>query len=511
MPASITEKVVRLRPPDLIIQDELHLITGSLGTAVGLFEAVVDVVCSWVTSEGKSVKPMIIASTATSRNAEKQIRRLYGRNYEIFPPQVLDVSDTFFSREVEISDKHPGRRYIGVCAPGVKMIIAQIQIFTILQLAGQKLLDDYGDAADAYMTLVGYFNATRELAGMRRHVDDSVTTLVSDQRSISGLPRRTTSSLQVGELTSRISSSEIATTLDRLGIPFDPELDTTAARMNWVQQNKASSTKGVEVQSQVRKVRPFDVILATSMLQVGVDVSRLGLMVVVGQPKNTAEYIQASSRVGRSPEKHGPGLVVSLSNWARPRDMAHFEQFDYYHRTFYRSVEALSVTPYSDAALERGLTAVLVSAARVLDASNAISSLSPNDGAQFAETRRKEILTSILDAVTARALNASQSEESANKVRAKLSSRIDNWVQHAEAGLMYQARKSSTVITKSLLVSPEDIQDLVSNRMWRVANSMREVQPEINVVTRPSAMVETTKADLKKWNFSVKGTKAAGQ
>ena len=90
---------------------------------------------------------------------------------------------------------------------------------------------------------------------------------------------------------------------------------------------------------------PFDVILATSMLQVGVDVPRLGLMLLVGQPKNTAEYIQASSRVGRTAD--GPGLVVTLGNWARPRDLAHFEQFRHYHETFYSQVEALSVTPFS--------------------------------------------------------------------------------------------------------------------------------------------------------------------
>src|SRR3954451_11356009 len=124
--------------------------------------------------------------------------------------------------------------------------------------------------------------------------------------------------------------------------------------------------------------RPYDVVLATSMLQVGVDVPRLGLMLVVGQPKNTAEYIQASSRVGRVAEK--PGLVVSLANWSRPRDMAHFEQFRHYHETFYAQVEALSVTPYSETAMERGLMGVLVSAARVADARMG-ASLSPERGA----------------------------------------------------------------------------------------------------------------------------------
>lgn len=501
LPASSSIPAIRLRPPDLIIQDELHLITGSLGTAVGLFESVVDVVCSWTTAEGNLVKPMVVASTATSRNAENQIRRLYGRSYEIFPPQVLSVSDTYFSAEVPVSEENPGRRYMGVCAPGIRLITAQIQIFTIIQLAGQKLLDDYGKDADAYMTLVAYFNATRELAGMRRHVDDSVTTAVSDGRTITGLPRRTTSTLNVGELTSRISSSDIANTLDRLGLPFDPNLDTTAARTEWYEKAKAAKVSGKKLPPSTRGSRPYDVVLATSMLQVGVDVSRLGLMLVVGQPKNTAEYIQASSRVGRSPDQHGPGLVLSLANWARPRDMAHFEQFDYYHRSFYASVEALSVTPYSDAALERGLTAVLVSTARIFDAAVKSSSLSPNDGAAFAQTRRKANLDVVVREITARAASASQSDETAERVRAKLTSRVDLWVQQAEAGLMYQERKSKEFVTFGLLISPEEVQDNPKNRIWRVANSMREVQPEINVVTRPALMKSVPIFNDKKWHF----------
>ena len=233
----------------------------------------------------------------------------------------------------------------------------------MLLLAGQKLLDDHGDAADPYMTTVAYFSATRELAGMRRYLDDDVTTRVSGNTE--PFPRRTTdfSRLKIGELTSRISSEEIASTLDKLALEFD------SAR--WSSAGKAAYARAAKEAAEKKKPlppfgdRPFDFVLATSMLQVGVDVSRLGLMLVVGQPKNTAEYIQASSRVGRDAER--PGLVVSLANWARPRDMAHFEQFQHYHETFYAQVEALSVTPYSEAALERGLTGVLISAARVMD------------------------------------------------------------------------------------------------------------------------------------------------
>ncbi|WP_346054588.1 helicase-related protein, partial [Microbacterium aurantiacum] len=363
-PAATVIPVSRLRPPDLIIQDELHLITGALGTAVGLFEVAVETLCSWETPEGKPVKPLIVASTATVRNAVEQVRQLYGRKVEIFPPQVLDVADTFFSREVEVSDQNPGRRYIGVSAPGVRLSSAEIRLAEVLLLAGQLLLDRTGIEADPYMTLVGYFNATRELAGMRRYVDDDVSTRVGNPRRDSSFPRRygtAFGNLNVAELTSRISGADIGKTLDKLGLEFDPGYDTTAAfqtRIALRREDKAAPKRDGDA--------PFDVVLATSMLQVGVDVQRLGLMLVVGQPKNTAEYIQASSRVGRDAAR--PGLVVSLGNWARPRDLAHFEQFRHYHDTFYKQVEALSVTPFSPTSLERGIDGLLVSAARVAQA-----------------------------------------------------------------------------------------------------------------------------------------------
>lgn len=362
-PAATVYPVNRLRPPDLIIQDELHLITGALGTSVGLFEVAVETLASWEQPDGKPVRPLIVASTATVRNAQEQVRGLYGRRLEIFPPQVLDVADTYFSREIPITKATPGRRYIGVSAQGVRLASAEIRVSEVLLSAGQLLLDRSGIAADPYLTLVGYFNATRELAGMTRYMGDDVQNRIKRPRRDSGFPPRHGAAfglLNTGELTARIASSEIGRTLDRLGLDFDPDYDTTEA----FQARIAAQRDGKKVPA--RKEAPFDVVLATSMLQVGVDVQRLGLMLVVGQPKNTAEYIQASSRVGRDGSR--PGLVVTLGNWARPRDLAHYEQFRHYHETFYSQVEALSVTPYSPTSLDRGLDGLLVSVARVIQA-----------------------------------------------------------------------------------------------------------------------------------------------
>lgn len=486
-PAATVAPVGRLRPPDLIIQDELHLITGALGTAVGLFEVAVETLCSWETPEGAPVKPLIVASTATVRNAIEQVRQLYGRKVEIFPPQVLDVADTFFSREVGVSESNPGRRYIGVSAPGVRLSSAEIRLAEVLLLAGQLLLDRTGVEADPYMTLVGYFNATRELAGMRRYVDDDVSTRVGNPRRDSGFPRRygtAFGSLSVAELTSRISGADIGKTLDKLGLEFDPGYDTTTA----FQARIALSREGKAVPKRDGDA-PFDVVLATSMLQVGVDVQRLGLMLVVGQPKNTAEYIQASSRVGRDSAR--PGLVVSLGNWARPRDLAHFEQFRHYHDTFYKQVEALSVTPFSPTSLERGIDGILIGAARVALASVS-DGLSPEREAGRIASQHTAVLE-IIERLKGRILAASQDDGLTKRASDLLTNRVDRWTSRAG----FASQRHQTLVYERtgdgekylpLIISPENHRAGVgstSEAPFVIANSMREVQPEINVLVSP--------------------------
>lgn len=500
-PTQVT-RAGRLRPPDLIIQDELHLITGALGTAVGLFEGAIDVLSSWELGDetsAKPVKPLVIASTATVRRAGDQVQKLYARDVEVFPPQVLTVSDTFFSKEVPL-EQEPGRLYLGVCLHGARLTLAEIRLSEILLLAGQKLFDAHGAAAEPYLTLVDYFSATRELAGMRRYLEDDVTTRVGNPDKSTGYPRRRTP-LELGELTSRISSSEIGRTLTHLATPFDAEHDTTHGRA-------AITARRAAGEDVPWRDRPFDVVLATSMLQVGVDVPRLGLMLIVGQPKNTAEYIQASSRVGREASK--PGLVVTLANRSRPRDMAHYEQFEHYHDTFYANVEALSVTPFSEASMERGLTGLIVSAARVMDATAATDvSLSPDSttGAGRVVPRRPA-LDALVAKLVARVAQAG-GDEAAKLAHSKLVFRLDEWTERSDAqgGALTYARKTlPKQMVAPLLVSPEDSISEEGDRVFQVANSMREVQPEIDLLVSPfpDKLAEPVGAATPKWTFTPK-------
>ncbi|MCA9599439.1 MAG: DISARM system helicase DrmA [Myxococcales bacterium] len=344
-----------LRPPELIVQDELHLISGPLGTMVGLYETAVEALCTaaeppgTATSSGDSdlpppsmqyrerALPKIIASTATVRRAEQQIRALFNREMAQFPPPGVDDSETFFAT---VDKESPGRLYIGIAAGGRNMKAILLRTYVSLLAAAQKLYDPKGapdQPADAYMTLVGYFNSLRELGGMRRLVEDEVraraaqAALLRPEGTTGPHPWFSNRDLRKEpvELTSRESTANIARSKARLAARH-------AARES------------------------VDVALASNMISVGVDIDRLGLMVVAGQPKTTSEYIQASSRVGR---QH-PGLVVTVYNLHKPRDRSHYERFTSYHESFYRSVEATSLTPFSGPALERGLAGTLVAMAR---------------------------------------------------------------------------------------------------------------------------------------------------
>ncbi|MBA4190903.1 MAG: helicase [Planctomycetaceae bacterium] len=445
-----------LRPPDLIIQDELHLISGPLGTLVGLYETAIDHLCTWEV-KGKKVRPKVIASTATIRRAGDQVHALFLRKLNVFPPTGLEIGDNFFSLQRKSSEKTPGRKYIGICAPGRRLKAALIRVYVAFLSAGQVLFDKHGLDADAWMTLVGYFNSLRELGGMKRLVDDDVRSRLRKMAD-RGLANRTLYTPDtVKELTSRLGSTAIPETLDLLESRFDPTI------FDEIKNHKPGSPY---------IARPLDVLLATNMISVGVDVPRLGLMVVAGQPKTTAEYIQASSRVGR---KH-PGLVCTVFNWARPRDLSHYETFEHYHSTFYKHVEALSVTPFSAGATSRGLTALLVSLIRQPG-----GEFNSNDKAMLMATNRNhQYVTDAIEAIVRRA-ELIAGKVAADEVRQQLKSKMDKWQKLAQGAskgslLGYEAKKDG--VTVGLLRKPS----IETWSEFTCLNSLRDVEPTANLI-----------------------------
>jgi len=443
LPKATTRPVNPLRPPDLIIQDELHLISGPLGTLVGLYETAVDQLATWEV-DGKRVRPKVVASTATIRQAQDQVHHLFVRQVQVFPPHGLDVGDNFFSRQREPGEDQPGRRYLGICATGRRLKAATIRVYTAILASSQLLYNDYGDRVDPWMTLVGYFSSMRELGGTRRLVDDDIQQRLNkmERRGLANRPR-----LAVEELTSRKSSTDIPRTLDWLETPFEGERKRT--------KNKPT---------------PLDVLLATNMISVGVDVPRLAVMVATGQPKTTAEYIQATSRVGR---RH-PGIVFTIFNWARPRDLSHYERFEHYHATFYQHVESLSLTPFSSGAIDRGLSAILVTLIRL-----AKGEFNLNNRAGRIRRDDPDVQAAIQTLVN-RAWHVSGSSEVRDFVRRELESRLDFWLDQAQdttSGkiLGYQSEKDG--LTLGLLKNPS-----LTWEKFTCLNSLRNVEPTISLI-----------------------------
>jgi hypothetical protein len=456
LPTGEVRTALRLRPPDLIIQDELHLISDALGSIVGLYETAIDRLCSRPGASGSVVRPVLVASTATVRRARDQVEQVFARGLTVFPPPVLDAGETYFSSMVTPSPSTPGRRYRGILAPGERLKSIEIRVASALLEHAQYLFDRHGAAADPYMTLVDYFTSTRELAGMRRLVEDEVADRLRSQQVRT---RRRRPSVQ--ELTGRMPSSRIAESLAELESPFDPSLDSTAALGELRANPEAARARGEG------RARPIDVLLATSMLQVGVDVQRLGLMAVTGQPKNMAEYIQATSRVGRSPSR--PGLVVTIYQWSRPRDLAHYESFGYDHATFGRRVEGLTTTPFSDRALDRGLTGVLVTAVR-----HSGAAALPNVAAH-AVPLSGPLVRGLLDAVASRAELVTHDAERGEQVRAGLQHRLDRWTLRRQSLQTGRLGYREAADVSGLLRGPDE----GTWDLWSAPLSMREVEAEI--------------------------------
>lgn len=387
-------------PPTLVIQDELHLISGPLGSMVGAYETVIEALC--VDPMGGMVRPKIVASTATISRAREQIDGLYARKQVmLFPPAGLDATDSFFAREAMDEKGHPkpGRLYVGVLAPAHSSLqTSEARVFALL-MQQAALLEGGPEALDPWWTLLVFFNSLRELGG-------AATLFSSDTREYlrvilnrHGVEYSKIRQLfNVEELTSRIRSDHIPKLLERLEVPLR-EREGTA------------HSPGTAF--------PIDACLASSIIEVGVDIPRLSLMAIVGQPKTTSQYIQVSSRVGRDQRK--PGLVVVIYGQTKPRDRSHYEKFRSYHQRLYAQVEPTSVTPFSPPAVDRALHGLIVALVRQLsDMDQAARAPDP-----YPLKSGDPLRTRIEEIIRDRVHEIAPDEES--RVMKRLQQRLDQW------------------------------------------------------------------------------------
>ncbi|WP_226411841.1 helicase-related protein [Shewanella glacialimarina] len=426
----------KVRSPGLIIQDELHLISGPLGTIAGIYEAGFDSIM-----EILGAKPKIIAATATIRSANYQVNRLFGRNVSIFPPSGTDESDSFFSKE----DKdNPGRLYVGVMPAGHTGQTGLVQLGASLIQAPQHL--GFKDLIlDSYWTLPIYHNSRRELGKTmtlsRDDIPARVGVIAEDKKEIRDIQL-------VEELSANVKGPRIPEVLAKLD-------------------------KGV-----THPDGAIDILPCTNMISVGVDIGRLGMMLIAGQPKATSEYIQASSRVGRS-KKRPPGIVFTQYSATKPRDRSHYESFKSYHQALYRYVEPTSVTPWAMPAVERALHASLIAVVRMTGYLRENKSVRyfNKDSAEFIN-----ILGVFKERIKASMVGMDQREK--QKVFDYLDSLIDQWSERVNSQKspvqLYEnggAGKQFEPLFKSFDSDKHD-------GAWKTLNSMRSVDTETHILVR---------------------------
>ncbi|MEU5156363.1 helicase-related protein [Glycomyces sp. NPDC021274] len=425
----------RCEPPTLVIQDEMHLLSGPLGTTVAVFDAVVQQLLS-----RSGPGPKIIASTATIRASEEQVQGLYGREVALYPPPGLDDDRTFFSRPVESGE---GRLYVGLMPQSISqpsaVIAAVTPMLEIPEAAGALV------PRDAYWTLVMYHNSLRELGRSGTLIVDDVNGRLESRADRLELPLRSVRAERLLELTSRRGPEELPQDLRALSVSIDDPNAPNAA---------------------------VDVVLSSNMLSVGIDVPRLALMLMVGQPKTTSEYIQATSRVGRGETK---GVIVTLFRSARARDRSHFETFRGYHEALYRSVEPTSVTPWSLSSRARSLAGALVALIR-----HSFSDLADNDGAgrfDLDDAGTAEAVKGVVDQFLQRVRHSDAME--VEETRFQVEALLNDWHRRAakarESGqhFRYERVKQEQIALLKRFDQPGE--------GWTVADSMRSVDPNVSV------------------------------
>jgi hypothetical protein len=422
--------------PSLVIQDELHLISGPLGTLAGIYEAAFDTLMA---SSGTT--PKVIASTATIRNASVQCRRIYGRESAVFPSPGLRAADSFFSK-LDTGNTERSRLYAGVMAQGLRSTVAASwTMATLLQssfeLAEKEVL--CSDETDAYWTLVAYHNSKRELGRIVNATRDEIPTRMKVYAS--------------DEILERPSNFQV------LELKAHSDTPVPRARQLLARRHRHGEPA-------------IDVVPCTNIISVGVDIDRLGLMMVNGQPKLSAEYIQATSRVGRGSV---PGLVVAAYSPSKPRDRSHYEAFRDYHERFYSFVEPTSVTPGALPAIERGLHAALVTVIRHG------AGLRKNAAARQFDPANPKIASGIKD-LRERLLAAydgAQEVEERHRLSNKLAEKVAEWEGWAKSieGLQYTFAQQQRL--PHLLVRYSDKK--IDGAGWHTLQSMRHVDKEITL------------------------------
>tara|TARA_Y100001936_G_C16087749_1_gene683131 strand:- start:1519 stop:5082 length:3564 start_codon:yes stop_codon:yes gene_type:complete len=487
--ADYIDQNITVLPPELIVQDELHLISGPLGTLTGLYETALEYLCS-----NNGIKPKIIASTATTRAAEDQITKLFNRDQtRIFPPQIEKFGETFFSR---INSDKSGKKYLGFLATGKSGLTVLARVSAVILRRIRQFEEDgtYDKKdLDPYFTLVSYFNSQRELGGAAMSFKDSVPNFM---KQIYNLYDYTPPKISEDDaLTTETEESEEDPKTESPKTPYWEKLRGYCFQ-NLITEELTSRKKSGEIPQVLRKLgdgienslppkdgnsdenQPIDLLLATNMLSVGVDIPRLGAMVVNGQPKLNSEYIQATGRIGRA----NPGLIVTLYAYTKPRDLSYYENFKDFHSTYYKEVETVSLTPFTLRARQIGLFGIMVGLARMLTYSLSKQS----DANRFNQTDRdqQQDIENIKLQIEKRVASIEPDEASDTKDNIiNLLNRWANEVKYHQSNLLYREpyneKTSNTKLEGNMYLLKTDSES--KRQLIPTPSSLRSAEQEHNL------------------------------
>jgi len=484
-------------PPDLIIQDELHLLLGPLGSAVALFESAVDQLCT----REDGTRPKIISSTATTRNTQLQIAALFDRKVNLFPKQGVECDDSFFAfyrrKYTSIVDKTPEflskRKYIGVLPTGRTQIWMQMRLAAIimthraifeLRELGEKHpieFDSYlgfEKAMDYYHTIISYFNSLKEVGKTQSQVQTYIlkelrrvfSRVVRPQKLMHSM--YTYGPIQESELTGRLSGEEVKNALK-------------SVESKWNAKNRFANIQDGEL---VKGKVLSEFVVATNMISVGIDVSRFNTIIINSMPRNTAEYIQASSRVARNDY----GMVITVHHPFRARDISHYEKYIEFHEKMYSYVEPISITPFTQKAVERYMGLYL--ATMIRHTTRFTERVSACDISSITEIELTEMVSGLTKYFEYRKIRlSSYGNLISNLLKDENITQIKRWIEEAFLEWKIESNKNlsnnivfvfnnksakSTPPQEQLYVDIEEYEGNIHSKKWQVPMSLRVIEPE---------------------------------
>jgi hypothetical protein len=485
-------------PPDIIIQDEMHLLLGPLGSSVALFESAIDQLCR----REDGTRPKIITSTATTRNTDLQIMALFDRKVNIFPKSGVECDDSFFTfykrkfhdpigNENNYLSK---RRYLGILPTGHTQIWMQMRLAAILlthraifelhMLRDKTPLDfetykSFENAMDYYHTIVSYFNSLRELGKTESQIDTYIKKEVRRVFNRIIRPNKLahalyTYSINKGELTGRLSGQEVKSELSRIS-------------NNWKSNKRFANKNNGEFNI---GYTPPDFVVATNMISVGIDISRLNTLIINSMPRNIAEYIQASSRVARN----SFGLVITVHHPFRARDISHYEKFIEFHRKMYSHVEPISITPFTPKAIERYLGLYL--ATMIRQTTEFVNRKSAEKITHLSDEKLSELVSKLSNYFNERRIHldlCNVNDIIKNLLKEKNINYINKWINDAilewklfsnntidqgkQVVFNHKSNKGK-ILQEQLYIEIDEYEENINRKKWQVPMSLRVIEPE---------------------------------